>query len=197
MILVFDTETTGLPSVKQPLSHPSQPHLVSCSALQIAPTRRIAQSMSKVVQPNGWDWDDSPTSADQAFRVHQLTTAYCQAYGRSEKEVLDEFLGLFYGNNEAATVVAHNLQFDRQIIEIAIARYYPGEATLLRTWQDSPGFCTMQEMRRIKKERGLQCGANLKDTYQHFVGEKLENAHSANADAVAVYMIYQAMQQED
>lgn len=197
LLLYWDTETTGLPRSNLPLNHESQPHLVSCSALQITPEGRIQQSMSKMVAPAGWAWDDSPTSEDRAFLVHGLRVEDCRTFGRAEKEVLDEILHLWFAGDKPALLVAHNLAFDRQIIEIAIARYYPGEAALATTWRESPGFCTMQEMRRIKKERGLKCGANLKDTYRHFVGEELERHHSANADAVAVYQIHCAMQAED
>lgn len=193
MNLYFDTETTGLPRSNLPLDHESQPHLVSCSALQVTPEGRIQQSMSKMVAPANWAWDDSPTSEDRAFLVHGLRVEDCLSFGRKEKEVLEELLHLWY-SDDAALLVAHNLAFDKQIIEIAIARYYPDEVMLAAAWREGPGFCTMQEMRRIKKELKLQTGADLKSAYRHFVGEELERHHSANADAVAVYQIHCAMQ---
>ena len=193
IILPYDTETTGIPSSKKALTDPSQPHLVSLSALQVEPTTgRIQQSTSKMVKPKGWEWPaDHP-----AAQIHGLTVEECTAYGDDEKSVLDEFLHLWFAGESPAILVAHNLKFDRDIIAIALARYYPGEATLLKTWQDSPGVCTMQENKERVDARNVKGGKklpNLKETYRHFTGEDLERHHSANADAVAVYQIYMHM----
>jgi DNA polymerase III alpha subunit (gram-positive type) len=43
--------------------------------------------------------------------------------------------------------------------------------------------------------KGALKNPNLKETYQHFMGEELEQHHSANADAVAVWQIFCAMQE--
>jgi DNA polymerase-3 subunit epsilon len=156
--------------------------------------------MSKMVVPQGWEWDDSETSNDGAFRVHQLTVAQCSVYGRTEKEVLDELLHLWYGQaaNSPATLVAHNLDFDRQLIAIAIARYYPGEAALLAAWLESSGVCTMKgnkERVDARTVKGTKKYPNLKETYKFFMGEELDNHHSANADCVACFQIYCVMQE--
>jgi DNA polymerase III epsilon subunit-like protein len=191
--LPFDTETTGLPSPKLSLTDPAQPHLVSLSALQVnRESGRIQQSMSKMVIPAGWEWPaDSP-----AALVHGLTAEECSAFGDSEQATLDEFLHLWF-TTPCAEIIAHNLRFDRDIISIAIARYYPGESTLLKTWQDTPGICTMlsnKERVNAKTVKGAKKNPNLKETYKFFTGEELDRHHSANADAVAVYQIYLAMQ---
>lgn len=193
IILCYDTETTGLPSAKLALNDPSQPHLVSCSALQVETSSwRVQQSMSKLVEPDGWEWPmDQP-----AALVHGLTPEECKIYGDSEKAILDEFLHLWFAG-DTSHLVAHNLQFDRSIIAIALARHYPGEATLLRTWQETHGTCTMLANKERVDARNVKGGKklpNLKETYRHFMGEDLERHHSANADAVAVYQIFMAMQ---
>lgn len=194
IVLCYDTETTGLPSAKLPLNDPAQPHLVSCSALQVETSSwRVKQSMSKLVEPDGWDWPMEHPAA----MVHGLTPEECKTYGDSEKAILDEFLHLWFAG-ETSHLVAHNLSFDRSIIAIALARYYPGEATLLHTWQDAPGTCTMlanKERIDARTAKGAKKYPNLKETYKFFLGEDLERHHSANADAVAVYQIFMAMQQ--
>jgi DNA polymerase III epsilon subunit-like protein len=194
IVLCYDTETTGLPSPKLALNDPAQPHLVSCSALQVDTQGwRIQHSMSKMVVPAGWEWPmDQP-----AALVHGLTPEECSTYGNSEKVILDEFLHLWFAG-ETSHLVAHNLKFDRDIIAIAIARYYPGEATLLRTWQEAEGTCTMCANKERVDARNIKGGKknpNLKETYRFFLGEDLERHHSANADAVAVYQIFMAMQE--
>jgi len=86
-LLVFDCESTGLIRSKAPLNDPGQPHIVSLSALQVRVTDTdmyIQQSMSKLVTPTDWEWDDSETSEDRAFAVHKLPMEYCEKWGRSE-----------------------------------------------------------------------------------------------------------------
>lgn len=189
LFLPFDTETTGLPSTKRTLNDPSQPHLVSCSALQVLPSGRIQQSMSKLVAPEGWAWDMDSSAA----KVHGLTLEECLSFGDSEKAVIDEFLHLWHTD---ACLIAHNLSFDRNIIAIAIARYYQNETKLLDVWQSCSGICTMQENRhRVDacNAKGGKKSPNLAETYKYFTGEDLERRHSANADAAACYTIWMHM----
>jgi DNA polymerase III epsilon subunit-like protein len=150
--------------------------------------------MSRLVSPQGWDWDEE----SPAFKVHQLTVEHCSNFGASEQEVLDNLLHLWHANGNTTLLLAHNLEFERAIIAIALSRYYPGEATLLRTWQAASGTCTMlsnKERVGARTTKGSLKLPNLKETYQHFTGELLERHHSANADAVAVYTIYMHMMQ--
>jgi DNA polymerase III epsilon subunit-like protein len=190
IFLPFDTETTGFPSSKRALNDPTQPHIVSCSALQVLPTGRIQQSMSKMVAPAGWIWDMESSAA----KVHGLTPEECVAYGDSEKAILDEFLHLWHID---AHLIAHQLRFDRSIIAVAIARYYPKEHALLAAWQAAPGTCTQTENKErvgATTAKGAKKAPNLAETYKFFTGENLERHHSANADAVAVYTIWMHMQ---
>jgi len=193
LFLAFDTETTGFPSKKKDLIDSTQPHLVSFSGLQFDTSARILQSTSKVVRSETWGWNDSPSSNDQAFLVHGLSVEFCNSMGRFEKEVLDEILHLW---NYKAILVAHNLEFERDIISIAIARYYPKETELLNFWREAPGICTMKANKErvgVKNSRGASKLPNLAETYEHFFNTSITRQHSANADAAAVYQIYCAM----
>jgi DNA polymerase III subunit epsilon len=192
ILLPFDTETTGLPRKDLELHHPSQPHMVSISALQVDENQRIVQSISLRVQPDGWEWDDQ----SPAFGVHQITMEEA-AKGIPERNALDLFLQLW---DNTAHPIAHNLNFDRQIIAIAIARYYPESPALLEAWQRSEGTCTMSSSAPhvgATTANGRKKQPNLKEAYQWATGEELERHHSANSDAVACLHIYMALQQQD
>lgn len=202
ILLPFDTETTGLVRKNSPLNDPIQPRIVSLSALQVrAEDLFIQQSMSRLVYPSDWDWDDSPDSEDRAFQTHKLPMSYCQDYGRSEKEVLDDFLSL-WDNNRDRVLLAHNLDFDRNVIACAIARYY-GSGDLLNSWLATPGHCTMKETKRIvnAQTKPNAKGAtrlknpNLAEAYRFFTNEELEDHHSANRDAVACLQIWAGYQE--
>jgi DNA polymerase III subunit epsilon len=192
ILLCFDTETTGLPSSKLALTDPAQPHLVSLAALQMDESGKRVQSMNKLIAPRGWEWaDDSP-----AAQVHKLSAAYCAEHGRDEKQVLEEFLDLWGGS---AHLIAHNLAFDTAIIKIAIARYYPNDSALLTAWESAIGTCTMLANKQrvaARNVKGALKTPNLKETYSYFMGEELEQHHTAGADAVAVWEIFCAMQRE-
>lgn len=201
LILPFDCETTGLVNKSLPLNDPVQPHIVSLSALQVrTDPLLIQQSTSKVVIPETWDWDDSPESQDRAFQVHGLTMSHCETYGRTEKEVLDEFLHLWCDG--AAEPIAHNLAFDKGVIACAIARHY-GMGELLKAWLEAPGTCTMLSSKelvgaRTKPNAKGQTRAknpNLKEAYEFFTGETLADHHSANRDAVACLQIWVGIQE--
>lgn len=202
LILAFDTETTGSPSKSKLPNDPNQPHLVALSALQVQPANLyIQQSMSKLVVPFGWSWDDSPESPDRAFQVHRLPINYCATFGRSEKEVLDEFLAL-WKSPSTTILVAHNLAFDRQVIACAISRYY-GACDLLDKFQSAQGFCTMSESRHIVNARTKPNAKgvtrlkmpSLAEAYEFFADQPLTGHHSANQDAVAALMIYAGIQE--
>lgn len=203
LILAYDTETTGLVSKSEPLNSPSQPHIVSLSALQVrVEDVYIQQSMSRLVAPDYWDWDDSNESPDRAFQVHKLKVNHCLKFGSSEQNILDSFLDLWLDGE--AELVAHNLDFDRHVIGCAIARYH-GMGELLTDWMAAPGTCTMLSSKNIvlartkpnAKGQTRAKNPNLAEAYEFFTGEPLEDHHSANKDAVAALQIYLGIQEHN
>lgn len=49
MILVFDTETTGLPAFNLPAEDPSQPHIVQLVAILYDNNRRVISELNVLV----------------------------------------------------------------------------------------------------------------------------------------------------
>ena len=145
MLLSIDLETTGIPSKKLALNDPAQPHIVALATLQVNPEDYfVQQSMSKLVIPDGWEWDDSPDSPDRAFQVHKIPVARAARLGRTEAAVLDEFIALWSCDPECH-LIAHNLDFEKSVLACAIARYVnPSLASLFLT---TPGTCTMLSSR--------------------------------------------------
>ena len=192
-IIVYDTETTGLHYgfKNRTVADSSHPRLVQLSALIVdTEARRVAQSMNLVVCPNGWQIPPEATA------VHGITQDYAERWGQDEKAVLDIFLNMWAGG-EAVPLerVAHNAQFDKNIIATAIGRYY-GEGDLLDTWMATRDFCTMLTAKPIVQARTVK-GAlkypSLVETHKHFFGEDFDRAHTANADVVATMNVYFAL----
>jgi DNA polymerase III epsilon subunit-like protein len=193
-LIAYDTETTGIFRPNLELTNPGQPHLVSVSALQVQPgTYRVNQSISLLVKPNGCD------IPDEAIAVHGITTSKARAEGQDEKHVLTQLLHLWA--DPANLRIAHNAEFDKNIIASAIARYY-GAGELLKAWLAGSDFCTMKESKSIvnaQTKPNAQGKTRLKnprldETFFHFFHETFDNQHSANADAVAVLNIFRALE---
>jgi len=65
-------------------------------------------------------------------------------------------------------------------------------------WLDTPHFCTMQASKPIvqaRNSRGALKYPKLTEAYEFFFEKELDRAHSANADAVAAFEIYLAVQE--
>lgn len=195
-ILTYDTETTGLHYgfKTKSLTDPSHPHLVQLSALVVdTELKRVVQSMNLIVHPEAWEIPPETTA------IHGITTEFATQWGLAEKSVLDIFLELWSGG-EAYPLerVAHNAQFDKNVIATTIARYY-GEGDLLDTWLAGRDFCTMQSAKPIvqaRNKKGALKFPNLIETHEHFFNEGIDRAHTANADVVATMNIYFALQEE-
>ncbi|MCU7840897.1 MAG: 3'-5' exonuclease [Candidatus Thiodiazotropha sp. (ex Troendleina suluensis)] len=188
--LFYDTETSGMVNWKEPSGGENQPHIVQLAAL-LADTdeKKVIQSMDVIVKPDGWNISDENTE------IHGITEELAMDVGIPERQALDMFLSLWDGRNR----VAHNKTFDQRIIRIAIKRFSDKETE--DEWGDKDSHqCTMLMAKPIMKmEPKNRFGfkpPKLEEAYRHFIGEELENAHTAIADATACMKIYFTMMEQ-
>lgn len=185
-ILIFDTETTGLPLYKEPSEDPGQPHIVELAALLYDDTTgELVEQLHAIVRPKGW------IIPDDVAEIHGITTERAMDEGRPEAEVLAEFLAL---HARAGLRVAHNEDFDQRIVRIAIKRHAdPDECNadaIADAFKAAPKYCTMKA---DAKARGVKW-PKLVEAYKHHTGKDLgEDAHSALFDARACAEVYFAM----
>jgi len=198
-VLVYDTETTGLPLFSEPSEHPDQPHIVQLAAMLVdLDTEQEIASMNVIVRPNGW------TIPDEVAQVHGITQDHAMAVGIPEELALYMFMELWMGRLR----IAHNESFDARIIRIALKRHHdPREESLAMppsdVWKASAAECTARMSTPILNlpptEKMIAAGRrhaktpNLGEAYQHFSGKPLQNAHNAMADVQACKFIYLAM----
>ena len=189
MILVFDTETTGLPLWSKPSDHELQPHLVQLAVALCEDDTRLRAGFSLIVLPDGWSIPAEVTA------VHGISEQTARAYGLPEEQVINLFLQLLHC---AHLVVAHNLNFDRRILRIALKRHRPELADL---WEAFPGFCTMEASRDRcalpPTDKMMAAGRrhfkspSLAEAYQAIVGKTLPSSwHDAHGDMLASRLIY-------
>lgn len=178
-VLVFDTETTGLPHWKIPSGDPSQPHLVQLATVVCdVENRKIKQSINVIVKPDGW------TIPNEVTEIHGITTEYAMEVGLPEKDVI----GMFINMLGSKTRIAHNTTFDNRIIHIGLKRFFDDKA--VDKFKAGNYYCTMINLRKIIGGKNPK----LVDAYKYFTGKKLENAHSAMADTLACMEVYWGIQ---
>ncbi len=182
LILPFDTETTGLPNWKERSESPNQPHMVQLAAILCdGVTGKVKDEFEVIVKPNGW------VISEEMTEIHGISMELAMDVGTPEVDALQMFLDLY---NVSDLRVAHGTTFDNRIIRIALKRYFP-ELIPDEEWKNKAAYyCTLINSRKLM---GGKSGHTLEEAYLHFTGNKLENAHSAMADARACKEIYFAI----
>lgn len=189
MILFFDTETTGFFDDRLPVDHEGQPYIVQLAAQLCHDNGSPVAGFCFVVDPG---ISKGVTIPARAAEVHGISDEMAVAFGVSAEFALSAFTHLY---QRADLVCAHNIKFDKGILEVAIARQY-GRTMPLR----KPLFCTMEAASPVVNlpptERMRAAGFDkpkppkLEECIRHFFNEDLEGAHDAMVDVVACRRVY-------
>lgn len=186
MKLFFDTETTGIADFRLPPEHPGHPRICQLGAILADDNRRVLAEINLLVRPEGW------TIPADAAAIHGITTEMASACGLRVQTVVKLFMQLV---QQADTIVAHNLDFDRLLVMSECARM--GASLELDLMQKRAGFCTMRAstpVLRLPGRMGSYKWPNLQQAYSHFIGGTFEGAHDAMADVRACRAVYYALQ---
>lgn len=195
-ILIYDTETTGLPKFSLPSDDPSQPHIMQIAAqLCNVDTREVLASMDFLIKPDGW------TIPDDVAALTGITTEKAMEFGLPIRTVLPFFLSMW----KKATLhrVAHNESFDMRMVRIEIKRDRGYDEGFADVWKAAPAFCTCTSSTKIVNlpptpkmiaaNRNTPKQPNLSEAYKYFTGLELVNAHNAATDIMACKEVYFAL----
>lgn len=192
--LFYDTETTGFPDYHRPSDAAHQPHIVQLTALLTDYYGAKLSSLDVLIRPDGWTIDET----GDAFKSNGITNALATAGGMPEFEAVALFMRLI---DCADLRIAHNDAFDARIIRIALKRM--GRTDAMAAWKDMDKFCTMHGSTKHAKmpptpkmlaaNRKHFKNPSLGESYQHFFGEELKNAHNAMFDVMACKRVYFAI----
>lgn len=190
MILIYDTETTGLPPRNATLGQ--QPRLVQLGAAIFDSFGNEKASIDLLIQPDGEYEVPEPAAA-----VHGITTGMAQSFGVPRRTVLT----LFHRMRErASVVVGHNIEYDENIM---LGEFH--RANFLDVYKkvcvDQLVQCTALLSEPVIKipptERMIRWGhadkfkkPNLQEAHRHFLGVGFEGAHSALVDVRACARIF-------
>lgn len=202
-ILVFDTETTGLPLFNLPSEHPEQPYITELAAqLCDAKTGLVLGSMNVLIRPEGW------TITPEITEITGITMDMAMGYGVPMAQALELFIALW---RNADMRVAHGEPFDMRMVRIAMKRDEVFGSELVAGpdgteiefadyWKDAPRYCTIVNSTKIlnlpptekmvaAKRKGPK-SPNLGEAYKFFTGRDLEGAHRAMVDVEACKAVY-------
>ena len=185
MTLVWDVETTGLWRKDLAPDDPSQPHVVSIAARLFDKDRRTVGHLNVLIRLDGWSIEAG------AAAVHGITEAKANRYGIPIQAALIVFKGMV---EQGIEVVAHNLAFDRQLID----RELRGGGWNGAWWERAAPkmHCTMEESTPICDLPGKfgQKYPSLQEAHAILVPEvPWTQAHSADDDVLATSRVLWAL----
>lgn len=172
MYLIFDTETTGFPSKGLHRSDPKQARIIQLGMLLLDKNFKELAAIKTLIRSEG-AWRIS-SGAQQA---HGISQQECDDYGTNIEPVIKLFHDF---KSRAGKVVAHNIAFDKQLIDI--------ESDIETDWTHPKYVCTMQLMTPICKlpsQRTTYKWPKLQEAYQYCFKEDFKGAHDAMADVRA------------
>jgi DNA polymerase III epsilon subunit-like protein len=112
-LLIFDTETTGLPLNKRQSALSKRnnwPHIVSISwVIMDTNTSEIVKTNNHIIKPLGW------TIPEEATNIHGITHETAVETGEDLSKVIRQFM-----SDPCDMIVAHNSEFDMNVLVNAI-----------------------------------------------------------------------------
>jgi len=184
MLLFIDTETTGLPLVRGVKALDKKgiwPDIVSIAWCITDETGEVCKKVYSLVQP-GWK-----IPAD-SIKIHGITMEYAMEHGRPLADVLAD---LRADLATVDTVVAHNMEFDKNVIFNAYKWRLGQEPPLI-----SKEICTMEKSEAELKipnpypKYGPYKSPRLSELYKDTFGLEPAGQHNSQSDVQALCEIY-------
>lgn len=193
IVLLYDTETSGMPDWGVPSDADEQPHICQYSAVLFDDRTGDETSYWNhiVVQ----EWPVHP----KAFAVHRITPERSHEEGIPERIVVGDFLNAV---EAAQRVAAFNNTFDERIMRIAMLRAGISRPTVEqfwtaikpRTWDvmraATPHAKVPPTGKMMARGRYTFKNPSVAEAYQALIGQPMQDAHDARGDLLATKEIY-------
>jgi DNA polymerase-3 subunit epsilon len=183
--LIFDTETTDKWDFKASPDAAHQPYIVQLAAvLEDFEAQRNMCHVNVLIATEGWMIQPG------AARVHGISEEIANKFGVMHANACHLFRDLVAS---ADVVVAHNIQFDRDVMTraLSIAQVDP------IPWSRVNQRCTMRTATAICKVPAVGRGGfkwpTLEEALRILCDEKIENAHDAMADVYSCQKVHRAL----
>ena len=137
-VLVFDTETTGLPIGRNPSIRETKkwPHIIQLSCILFdTESNQIICCYDTIVKV-----PKNIVISEESISLHGISRNISNKRGSSIKDVLDEFNKML---KSADKVVGHNISFDKRVIMAESIRLYISQYFTIDGVR-KPEYCTMK-----------------------------------------------------
>lgn len=178
-VLIFDTETTGFPLKNRPLDDKQQPHVVQLAWLVATATTEGWRPLT--IWSSILSIPKEVSMNPNAEKVHGISKAMTMRHGINP---LNALITLTRAIKTVDRVVAHNLKFDDQLMQIMSARYMPD------SWAPIDTYCTMLSSVELCNIPGRWGKPKLQELHKFLFREGFEDAHDALADVYACARCY-------
>ena len=133
-VLIFDTETTGLPPRNTPTNQTDKwPHVVQLSWVIYNDDTKVVEEEKDYIISLGTHITISPES----IAIHGITSELSRAKGVSMDVALFDFK---HAANRCGKMVAHNLEFDKNMLLVELYR-----TRMFNTIFPPAEYCTMKQ----------------------------------------------------
>ncbi|SMD44999.1 DNA polymerase-3 subunit epsilon [Aquiflexum balticum DSM 16537] len=175
MYLFFDTETTGLPKdYKAEITDlDNWPRLVQLAYLIYSPDGKLEIERNYIIKPQNFN------IPEEATNIHGITTENALNNGKELGHVLLEFNDFL---KSAGYLIAHNLQFDKNVVEAEFLR-----VKMENSLNQKKQICTMlrtTEYCGLRNHHGSKW-PKLSELYFKIFNKNFEGGHDAFEDIKA------------
>jgi len=180
-IMVFDTETTGLPPKNRQCTDPTQwPHIVQLSYLIYDTNADKIHELKDVIISLG----THIPLPDESVAIHGITRTISLQQGVDIRIALLDFKMAL---TQCSKCVAHNLEFDTRVLQMEAQRnrmslYFPAS------------FCTMKvstDLCKLPSPYGLGYKwPKLLELHEHLFQRVPKNAHNSKIDTIVTLRCY-------
>lgn len=181
MHLIFDTETTGLPTNwKAPVSDTDNwPRMIQLAYQLYDDSQRLIKEVDHIIKPEGF------VIPKEASDIHGITTQQALEQGILLSDAIEEF---FSDLRQATHVIAHNADFDTKIIDAERVRLDMSPVLTTQT----TCICTMKQSTPICKIPGPYGykWPRLEQLHRYLFEEDFSGAHNALYDVQATAKCY-------
>lgn len=203
-ILVFDTETTGLPksrTLDQANLH-LWPHIVQFSYIVYdISSNIIVKIVDELIK-----LPENVVIPDDCVKIHGITNNMCESRGKDIEKILSEFYDDF---NICERIIGHNLSFDLNMLKVELLRivnncvsknrsgivFYNNILSILNiskkyycTMQDTIEYCDVKGLDRNGKE--FVKFPKLSELYFKMFGNIPTNLHNSLNDVIVCLRCY-------
>ena len=190
MILAFDTETTGFPITDRNIHISNQPYITQlCFILYDAETKVIERIFNKYIKI-----PQHVIIPEKVIDITGITKVLCNTLGINIVDALGEFIKAC---SQANILIAHNMQFDKKMIEIELIRNNLFGVDEPKYFKIIKKECTMAIGKPIcnitipsKYGKLFLKNPKLKELHEKLFGSIPENLHDAEVDTIACLRCY-------